>query len=84
MATQASTNLLPGSLAIGGDCCIEILDNAGYTRWVVDCAGLGLVDLYFFRGHGLVGAPERLAQSDCPCMTPVEDATCSGIKVISQ
>jgi hypothetical protein len=66
---------------LGGDCVIEILDHVDYPRWVVDCNEPGLVDEYCLFGHGSVGAAVAPAE-DCPCGSPVEDATWGGIKAL--
>jgi hypothetical protein len=65
---------------LGGACCIQIVDHADYPRWVVDCNEPGLVDFYCLKGHGSVGGAVCPSGEDCPCGSPVEDATWGGIK----
>ena len=67
---------------LGGDCVISIMDHVEYPRWVVDCQDPGQVDLYCVQGHGAVGAAVAPAGEDCPCGSPVEDATWGGIKAL--
>ncbi|HYW68626.1 MAG TPA: hypothetical protein VE960_03405 [bacterium] len=67
---------------LGGDCVIELLDHADYPRWVVDCQDPGQVDYYCLAGAGAVGAAVAPAGEDCPCGSPVEDATWGGIKAL--
>jgi len=67
---------------LGGDCTIEILDHVDYPRWVVDCQDPGQVDYYCLAGNGSVGAAVAPAGEDCPCDSPVEDATWGGIKAL--
>ena len=72
-------NLFP--VAVTGDCCVVILDDPDFPRWVVDCTQPnGLVDFYCVLENGTIGA------ADCPpgdCgASPVEDATWGGIKAL--
>jgi hypothetical protein len=67
---------------LGGDCVIEILDHAQYPRWVVDCNEPGQVDYYCVAGNGSIGAGVATPGEDCPCDSPVEDATWGGIKAL--
>ena len=70
-------NLFP--IAVG-DCCVVILDDPDFPRWVVDCTlPNGEVDFYCVLSNGTIGA------ADCPpgdCGSPVEDATWGGIKAL--
>jgi len=67
---------------LGGDCTIEVLDHADYPRWVVDCNDPGQVDYYCVAGNGSIGAGVATPGEDCPCDSPVEDATWGGIKAL--
>ena len=70
-------NLFP--IAVG-DCCVTILDDPSFPRWVVDCGQPnGEVDFYCVLENGTIGA------ADCvpgDCGSPVEDATWGGIKAL--
>ena len=71
-------NLFP--IAVG-DCCVVILDDPDFPRWVVDCTlPNGEVDFYCVLENGTIGA------GDCPAgdcdIVPVEDATWGGIKAL--
>ncbi len=69
-------NLFP--IAVG-DCCVVILDDPDFPRWVVDCTTPnGEVDFYGVLSNGTIGA------ADCPPgdVVPVEDATWGGIKAL--
>ena len=90
-ATIASTDCMPMDpvivgygtyFYIGGACCIEIVDHAQYPRWVVDCQSPGVEDYYCVEGHGSVGGAVCPEGENCPCDTPVEDATWGGIKAL--
>jgi len=67
---------------LAGDCVISILDHADYPRWVVDCQDPGQVDYYCLQGSGAVGAAVAPPGEECPCGSPVEDATWGGIKAL--
>jgi hypothetical protein len=67
---------------LGGDATIEIVDHLDYPRWVVDCQEPGQVDYYCVLGNGSIGAGVAPAGEDCPCGSPVEDATWGGIKAL--
>ena len=69
------------------DACVKIVDHAEYPRWVVDCQEPCVEDLYCLQGHGtIVGPAGGIACTDgledCPCGSPVEDATWGGIKAL--
>ena len=90
-ATIAATECMPMDPVIvgygtyfylGGECCIEIVDHAQYPRWVVDCQTPGVADFYCMAGHGSVGGAVCPEGENCPCGTPVEDATWGGIKAL--
>jgi len=60
-----------------GDCCVNILDDPDFPRWVVDCTiPNGEVDLYYLTGNGEIG------NAYCPHIVPVEDASWGGIKAL--
>jgi hypothetical protein len=64
-----------------GDCCVNILDDPAFPRWVVDCTlPNGLVDFYCVLENGTIGAADCL-EGDCD-IVPVEDATWGGIKAL--
>jgi len=69
---------------LGGACCISILDHGKveWARWVVDCQDPGVVDLYCLAGHGSIGGGACPDPEECPCDSPVEDATWGGIKAL--
>jgi hypothetical protein len=71
------------------DACIRIVDHADYPRWVVDCQEPGVEDLYCVAGNGkIVSATTTIdcteGVEECPCGSPVEDATWGGIKALYQ
>ena len=68
-------NLFP--VAVGA-CCVEILDDPDFPRWVVDCTTPnGLVDFYFVTANGAIGDIE------CPGdIVAVEDASWGSIKAL--
>ena len=67
------------------DACIKLVDHVDYPRWVVDCQEPGVEDLYCVAGFGTIGAADCTeGVEDCPCGTPVEDATWGGIKALYQ
>ena len=71
-------NLFP--IAVG-DCCVEILDDPSFPRWVVDCTQPNaLVDFYCVLENGTIGAGLDCLPGDCG--SPVEDSTWGGIKAL--
>ena len=71
-------NLFP--IAVG-DCCVVILDDPDFPRWVVDCTQpYGLVDFYCVLENGTIGLAD-CPEGDCGA-SPVEDATWGGIKAL--
>ena len=71
-------NLFP--IAVG-DCCVHILDDPDFPRWVVDCTlPNGLVDFYCVLSNGTIGGAD-CPEGDCGA-SPVEDATWGGIKAL--
>jgi len=71
-------NLFPIAAA-GGSCCVNILDDPNFPRWVVDCTTPnGLVDYYCVLSNGTIGTAECVP-GDCGA-SPVEDTTWGGIK----
>ena len=72
-------NLFP--TAVEGDCCVVILDDPDFPRWVVDCTlPNGEVDFYCVESNGTIGMGDCL-EGDCGA-SPVEDATWGGIKAL--
>jgi hypothetical protein len=70
-------NLFPVAV---GDCCVLILDDPSFPRWVVDCTlPNGLVDFYCVLENGTIGAGP-CEPGDCG--TPVEGSTWGGIKAL--
>ena len=90
----ASTTCRPGPVVVVGyltlfpiavgDCCVEILDDPDFPRWVVDCTQpYGLVDLYCVLQNGAIGeAPEYPECVGGDCWDAVEDQTWGGIKAL--
>jgi hypothetical protein len=71
-------NLFPTAV---GDCCVVILDDPDFPRWVVDCTlPNGEVDFYCVESNGTIGAAV-CPPGDCGA-SPVEDATWGGIKAL--
>ncbi len=59
-----------------GPCCVRILDDPQFPRWVVDCTlPNGEVDFYAFLANGAIDG------ADCPD-TPVEASTWGSIKAL--
>jgi len=85
----ASTTCRPGPVVVvgylnlfpiaEGDCCVTILDDPDFPRWVVDCGDPADVDFYCVVENGTIGMAECLP-GDCP--DAVEDATWGGIKAL--
>jgi hypothetical protein len=71
-------NLFPVAV---GDCCVNILDDPAFPRWVVDCmVPNGEVDFYCVLSNGTIGAA-GCPEGDCGA-SPVEDSTWGGIKAL--
>ena len=85
----ASTTCRPGPVVVVGylnlfpiavgDCCVTILDDPDFPRWVVDCGDPADVDFYCVIENGTIGGATCLP-GDCP--DAVEDATWGGIKAL--
>jgi hypothetical protein len=82
----ASTTCRPGPIVVVGylelfptavgPCCVNILDDPDFPRWVVDCTlPNGEVDYYVFLSNGSING------ADCPD-TPVEASTWGSIKAL--
>ena len=70
-------NLFPTAV---GPCCVEILDDPNFPRWVVDCTlPNGEVDFYCVLQNGSIGGADCVGGD---CWNPVEDATWGGIKAL--
>ncbi len=65
---------------IGGECCLRILDNTEYPRWVVDCSDPAEVDHYCVLSHGNVGGVQ-CPEGDC-VPVPVEVETWGTVKAM--
>ena len=63
---------------LGGSCCLHILDNVEYPRWVVDCRDPGEVDHYCVLANGSINGGECPA-GDCSPV-PVQGGTWGTIK----
>ena len=75
----ASTACRPGPVVVG-DCCVNILDDPDFPRWVVDCEDPPEADFYCVLENGTIGLGD-CPEGDCE-INPVEDATWGGIKAL--
>ena len=82
----ASTTCRPGPVVVVGylnlfpiavgPCCVNMLDDPAFPRWVVDCTlPNGEVDFYAFLSNGSING------ADCPD-TPVEASSWGSIKAL--
>ena len=63
---------------MGGSCCLHILDNVEYPKWVVDCGDPQEIDEYCVLAHGSIGGGE-CPEGDCQPV-PVHGETWGTIK----
>ncbi len=62
----------------GGSCCLQVLDNLDYPRWIVDCSEPGEVDHYCVLANGSINGGE-CPDGDCSPV-PVHGETWGTIK----